>query len=83
MELDYTDNMSDHLFPDEDAITLHFHPCSCGFVTVLESLADWRWTLQASEEASNELIHDRTKEGWMCQRQTMNHISKWTEGDEE
>lgn len=75
--------MSDFLFPDEETITFHFKPCVCGFVTVLEYLANWRYTLQSSEDASNELIHDRTKEGWMCQRNSVIDIDKWTEGDEE
>jgi hypothetical protein len=84
VEIDYTDNMDDEILPNEHTLMFHFKPCpECNFVTVLEYEVNWRYTLRASEEASNELIRDKSKEEWMCQRETMNNISKWKEGDEQ
>ena len=84
VELDYTDNMSDEIRPKEYTLIFRFKPCpECNFVTVLEYEVNWRHTLRASEEASNDLIPDKSKEEWMCQRDTVNNISKWKEGDEQ
>ena len=80
--LDYTDNMDDHIEYDSNTIMFTFHPCkACGFVTVLDFLIKWDWTLRASEEASNELV-DRTKEGWSCYTDKKRIIEKYSEEEE-
>lgn len=79
MYLNYADNMDGHIEYDEHTLMFHFHPCkACGFVTVLDYLIKWDWTLKASEEASNELV-DKAKEGWSCYSDTKRVIEKWSE----
>lgn len=61
-------------------VTFRFKPCTCGFVTVLEYTINWRYSLQASEEASNELITDPDKEGWSAgMTSPKQYIEKWSE----
>ena len=83
--LDYTDgDISDwggHGNPHEyGSVSFRFKPCTCGFVTVLEYIINWGYSLQASEEASNELITDRNKEGWSAHMTSpQQSIEKWSE----
>ena len=81
--LDYTDGDMDewggHSNLDHQHVTFRFKPCTCGFVTVLEYILDWGDSLSTSEEASNELITDRTKEGWDAGMSTGRYIEKWSE----
>ena len=86
--LDYMDGDMDawegHSELDYQCVTIRFKPCTCGFVTVLEYILNWNYSLRASQEASNELIADRNKEGWSAYMTSPSqHIEKWTEGDEE
>ena len=81
--LDYTDGDMDewggHSNLDYQHVTFRFKPCTCGFVTVLEYTLDWNYTLRISQEASNELITDRTKESWDAGMRTEQYIEKWSE----
>lgn len=49
------ENMDDEIDPCSYLITMTFSPCKCGFVTVLEYERNKRYSLETSEEASNEL----------------------------
>ena len=61
-------------------VSFRFKPCTCGFVTVLEYPINWHYSLRASEEASNELITDRNKEGWSAHMTSpQQSIEKWSE----
>lgn len=82
--LDYTDGDMDdwagHGNPHEyGCVTFRFKPCTCGFVTVLEYIINWNYSLRASREASNESL-DNSKEGWSAHMEAPTQfIEKWSE----
>ena len=84
VELDHIDNMDAEIRPKEYTLMFYFKPCpECNFVTVLDYEINWQYTMRASEDASNELIQDKSKEEWMCQVLSGFEVDKWTPGDEE
>jgi len=82
--LDYMDGdageWEGHSNLEDQHVTFRCKPCTCGFVTVLEYILNWNYSLNASEEASNELITDRNKEGWSAYMTSpQQSIEKWSE----
>ena len=67
------DNMDYEIDPRNYGIIMTFHPCECGFVTVLDYLINNRYTLRASKEASNELAG---KEIWYAHESHSTIIGK-------
>ena len=67
------ENMDDEISPTDYCITMTFNPCKCGFVTVLEYDMNKRYTLKASEEASNDLAG---KTIWYAHEQSVTHVGK-------
>ena len=64
VHINYIENIDDEISPTDYCITMTFNKCKCGFVTVLEYEMNTRWSLKASEEASNQAAN---KQIWSAQ----------------